>query len=208
MKKFLFTISLFLGLGLLMPKAEAATDTDISGLDNTIYVTSVDAKPGDELTLSIQMKNAIEVTGFQIDIELPEGLSIVMYDEYAEADISAARLTSTRSHMFGAEFQEDGSLRLLCYSNKNVLFLGNSGEIATVKVKVDDNASGLLSIHLKEIVLTDATGKTLEADDVYFSVKLPTEESLEDYDLNKDGHVNIADVTSLVNFILKHPELK
>lgn len=204
MKNLFLTIALFLGLGLSCPQAVAATDTDISSVGNTIYVTATEAKPGAEITLSVKMKNAITVTGYQVDILLPEGLSFVTSEGYADASISAERLATTRSHTFDAEFQTDGALRLLCYSSKNTPFSNNDGEVAVVKIKVGDNVADLLSVRLKEIVLTEASGKTVEASDVYFSVKVSAENYDSNYDVNKDGKIDVQDVTSLVDYILNH----
>lgn len=203
MKKLLYAITLLLSLGLACAQAEAATDTDISRVANTIYVKSVEANPGDEVTLSIQMKNTITVTGYQVDIVLPEGLSFVTNGGYAEAYLSAKRLASTRSHTFDAEFQADGALRLLCYSSKNITFSGNDGEVATVQIKVADKASGNKSVQLKGIVLTDSQGKTVEATDVYFSVNVAGGAKYDSkYDINEDGKIDVQDVTFLVDYIL------
>lgn len=204
MKKLLYAITLLLSLGLACAQAEAATDTDISRVNNTIYVESVEANSGDVVTLSVQMKNITIVTGYQVDIVLPEGLSFVTTDGYAEASLSAERLASTRSHTFDAEFQEDGSLRLLCYSSKNVTFSGNTGEVATVQIKVAGNASGQKSVQLTGIVLTDSQGKTVEAADVYFSVNVTGGGNYNSkYDINEDGKVDVQDVTMLVDYILE-----
>lgn len=208
MRKFLTFVILFFSLGCMTPKAEAA-DTDVSTIDNTVYCESQQAAPGQSLSLSLRMKNDKNTSGFQVDIVLPEGFEFEMENGFYVVDLSAARKVSTRTHTIEAELQDDGSLRVLCYSTKSWLFDGNDGEVATVGIKVTENApAGASTIQLKEMVLTDEKGVTIEASDVFFTVNLPEEESLEDYDLDGDGHVNIADVTKLVNYILEHPELK
>lgn len=208
MRKILIFLTLFLCFGYISPKAKAA-DTDVTKLDNTIYCESQDVTAGETVTLSLSMKNDKVITGYQVDIELPEGYEFVTEYGFYVADISTARKVSTRTHSFDAEMQDDGSLRILCYSSKNFPFSGSDGEVATFAVRVTENApAGASTVRLKNIIMTESSGVVTKSPEVTFSLTLPEEESLEDYDLDKDGHVNIADVTKLVNFILKHPELK
>lgn len=197
MKRALLIITLGLGLGCLTPKAEAA-DTDVTKLDNTIYSTAREVTAGETVTLSLSMKNKMLTTGYQVDIELPEGIDFAQEGGYYEAYLSLKRLDTKKSHVFSAEMQGDGTLRLLCYSSKNIAFKGNDGEVATVDVTVADDAPlGPQTVILKAIVLTDDKGSTSKSVDVSFTLTVTSP-----YDLDHDGHVNSTDVGILVNYIL------
>ena len=52
-----------------------AANTDISVLNNIIYVEPFSAAPGTQMQMSIKMKNTVGIRGFQFDLYLPEGLS-------------------------------------------------------------------------------------------------------------------------------------
>ena len=53
-----------------------AANTDISGLDNVIYVESFVVKPGTQVQMSIKMKNTAAIRGFQFDLYLPAGVTV------------------------------------------------------------------------------------------------------------------------------------
>lgn len=142
--------------------ASQAQGTDISKLDNILYIEPFTTNSGEEVYLSIKMKNTnFAATGYQVDISLPEGMEFVMDDEFYMADLSLVRTTKAKTNYFDCAESPDnpGMLRLLCNSTKGYAFGGTDGEVATVQVRVkDDMASGTYAITLYEIELSEATG--------------------------------------------------
>lgn len=204
MKKILLFTLLFFSLGIFGAKAE---DTNISSIANTLYIESLTADAGAEVTLSLKMKNSTAFVGFQCEILLPEGMTFqVDEDGFAMAELSTARTTARRTDYFNTSFPDFDlqHLRILCSSSKKYEFSGNDGEVAKVPIKIADTmASGSYPIKISDIVLTDALGKTVEVSEVQFSITVNGVENPDKYDLNGDGEVSIADVTELVNYILK-----
>ena len=46
--------------------------TDISKLDNVIYIEPMEVRTGTQATISLKMKNTAEIRAFQFDLYLPE----------------------------------------------------------------------------------------------------------------------------------------
>lgn len=199
MKKLIIVMLFILGLSVLKAKA---IDSDVAGIQNTLYSVPVEVAPG-QLSLSISMKNRVSITGFQVDIELPAGLAFVQEDGYYVADLSFDRGVNLKTHVFNAELQEDGTLRLLCYSNTNKLFNGDDGKVATFTISIPEQVEKSMPIKLKNMVLTDASGVTIEPSEVVFTLTSNVGDTPDlKYDVNGDGKVDIADLTSLVNYLL------
>ena len=136
--------------------------TDLTGIDNTVYIEPVIASAGEELTLSVKMKNSVEVEGFQFGLCLPEGASVVCdADGQPEACLSTERTTARRTNTFQAAIQADGSLRVMAASTSASAFNGNDGEVCTVKVKLAaDMAMGDYALLLRDVAISDASAKS------------------------------------------------
>lgn len=74
MKRTMLLTALFAVLGICCTFAQ--TETDISSMDNVIYLEKTSVKKGGTATLSFKMKNAVEVQTIGLDVYLPEGVSI------------------------------------------------------------------------------------------------------------------------------------
>jgi len=142
------------------PDYGTMADTDPASYDNTIYASKATGKAGQQTTLTLNMLNDIEATGFQMDIYLPEGASFAIDEEgFPMAELSLERTTARRTDYFNSEIQTDGALRVLCNSTKGYAFSGNDGEVALVTLNLAATmADGDYPIVIKNIVVTDATG--------------------------------------------------
>lgn len=176
-------------------------DTDISGIANTIYFDNAESVAGGELTLSVKMKNSIEPTGFQFDLYLPEGVSVVQdADGFCDVVLSTERTTTSRTNTFDSAIQRDGSLRVLAASTKNYAFSGNDGEVCTIKLKIDGELEpGNYPLVLKNIELTNNAGGTWNVD--YLKRTL----TIVDYvlgDANGDTRVSVGDFSAIASHIM------
>ena len=139
-------------------EAVAVSDTDISDIDNTVYIQPLTATAGQEVTLSVRMKNAVEAEGFQFSLCLPEGAGVVTdADGLPVASLSTARTTARRTNTFQASLLSDGSLRVMAASTNASTFSGNDGEVCTVRIRLDGTmAAGAHALLLKDIAVSDA----------------------------------------------------
>ena len=136
-------IILLLG-ALMMTFSLNAQVTDVASLDDVLYVEPMTADRGTQAVLSIQMKNSEDVSSFEFNLELPEGISFAL-DELGlpMAELSTERTTSAKTDYFNSAIQADGTLKVLCASTKDnpstgklFCFEGNEGEVARITIDV------------------------------------------------------------------------
>lgn len=183
---------------------EDEPDTDYSAIDNTVYLEPVQGVAGGQVTLSVKMKNTVEVQGFQFDLVLPEGVTVATdEDGLPMAQLSTARTTKQKTDYFNCSFREDRSLRVLCGSLNGFTFNGNDGEVALVKVNIaEDLEEGDYPVILREVSLSDPN--SVEYDTPYLKSTL----SVSPYsmgDVNGDTRVNVSDFISTGSYILGRP---
>ena len=154
MKKYIFSFLVFcLGLTDLV----RAEKTDVSSMENVIYIAPFTALAGSQVDVSICMKNTVAIRGFQFDLYLPEGVTAVTTDNgRIKGALSSGRLPEDDEHTLTLGTQDDGAIRFLCGSQYDETFTGNDGEIATLTIVVAaDKTSGDYPVLLKTIKLTE-----------------------------------------------------
>lgn len=173
MKESLLSFLLTATVALTSATTLAATATDVSSLTDVIYISKAEGLAGEVVTLSVQMKNSVEYRGFQFDLSLPDGLSVMTDEEgFPVAKLSTARTTARKTDYFNAAFQKDGSLRVLCNSTTGYSFAGSEGEVATISLLVGDAvAAGTYQLRLSNIRQSDPSAVDhVFAADVYSDI--------------------------------------
>ena len=118
----LIILTLCLSLG-LMARAEA---TDISQYENVVFPVPTTGSAGSAVTVSVEMNNTVNATGFQFDIVLPEGITVATDgDGFYLIALSETRTTSKKTDFFSSALQTDGSVRVMCSSTQSYTFSGN-----------------------------------------------------------------------------------
>ena len=184
----------------IMLQSTGEGDTDISGLDNVVYVEPTKCKSGIQINLPILMKNSAEIRGFQFNLYLPEGLTIAKNAKgKLLASLSSGRRDEYDEHTLSVAKQDDGSYLFLCGSLYEDIFLGNDGEIVTVTIDIDKEVvEGGYPIILKNIKLTEnAISKYYETSQVKSTLTI--ESSSVRGDVNGDGEVTMSDAMLIVN---------
>ena len=149
--------------------ASAAPDaTSISEVQSTDYLSieQTTVKAGDSLLIPVQLTNVKELTAFQCDIYIPEGLSVLFNEEEGEYDIRLEPSRITSSHSITAQDQPDGSIRLACYSSKSKDFKGTSGTLFYVHLAAHERASGEYNIGIKNVIFSTSGLESVEMSDV------------------------------------------
>lgn len=172
-------------------------NTDISALDNAIYVEQTDGRIGGMMDIPVKLKNSYPVRGFQFNLELPEGTTINGWE------LSTSRMPegATLSDMIATKKIEGNKIQVACSLNYgNATFTGNDGEIATVNVTFSEGMEeGTYPIYLTACDLTTAGGIDEDLSDVTSTLVL------ENYivgDANGDGKIRIGDATTILNYIV------
>ena len=175
------------------------TNTDISEIDNVIYITPFSTQSNTQMQLSVKMKNTAPIRGFQFDLLLPAGVTAVKTaNGRIMASLNAARLPQGDQHTLTVSEQESGVIRFLCGSQYNETFTGTDGEIATLTINIADGmATGDHSITLNYVKLTET-----DISHYYLTDEVVTTMTINESlfgDLNGDNLVDVSDVTKLIN---------
>ena len=171
MKKILlFAMVLFFGLA----NPLRAENTDISTLENVVYIEPFSMAAGSQHTLSVKMKNAVAVEGFGFDLYLPDGVSVATDgDGFPMVELSTERTTAKKTNSFDAAFQTDGCLRVLAASTNASTISGNDGEVVLITIKAETGMSvGNYSVMLKNIAISDTEAKSHRTDYVETTVTI------------------------------------
>lgn len=173
-------------------------DTDISVLDNAIYLEHVEGHVGGSTNISVRLKSTFEACAIQFIMKVPEGVTIK--DWHLSSNLLATEVETPND---GAVIMDNGKTIKIDYSLSNETFNSNDGEIVTINVNFcEDMVVGSYPIYL-----TDCHSHGLDDEDVPMS-NVKTTLVLEDYltgDANDDGEVLVGDVTALLNYIVGRP---
>ena len=182
-------------------KVMAGEDTDISKMENVIYINRMEVSAGSQATISVKMKNSVIAEGFGFDLYLPEGISILKdEDGFAEVELSKERTTAKKTNNFDFAFQSDGSLRVFGYSTNGSAISGNDGEIVTINVEIADNMrDGEYPVILRNVTISDDESVSHDVDYVKSTIAVS---SYMIGDANNDGQVNVTDLTAIAHHIL------
>ena len=99
---------------------------------------------------AINLQNTEDYTAFQLDVVLPEGMTIV--------DQSLSNRAG-QSHKLYSRTQQDGSVRLLASSVKGETFSGNEGAVLYIDVQTDASFQGG-SVEVLNILFSDVYAGT------------------------------------------------
>ena len=131
--------------------------TDVSTLNNAIYIEPFTAEANGETQVSIKMKNTAEIRGFQFDLYLPEGMTAKKdANNRIVSTLNNNRRPAGDQHTLTLSEQPDGAIRFLCGSQFDETFTGTDGEIATLTICVAANvATGEKTVYLRKMKLTE-----------------------------------------------------
>lgn len=103
--------------------------------------------------LTVAMNNNINVTAFQFDIRLPEGITVNDYIDEDDETVPDIRLTDRKrsNHSLSCNLRDDGTYSVLVMSMKNQAFSGESGDIVVFDVNVPNTMIGDYQIWLGNI---------------------------------------------------------
>ena len=135
--------------------------------DAAVYVSQdvLKARQGGQVTLSISMKNDIEINAWNFYLVLPEGMN------YNSHEISRGN-----GHFCDEPIETStGDLMFSCFQMKNKAFTGNDGEIISIVLDVAaDMPLGDSEIKLTNVNFSDMESNSVLQDDYSIPVKVYT----------------------------------
>ena len=170
--------------------------------DNTIYIDDMKVISGTEAVLSVKMDNIVVAEGFEFEMNLPEGISVVQdEDGFPEVTLSTDRTDSQRTNTFDAVIQPDGTLKVFAASNNGSTIDYNYGEIVQVKVAIaDDMANGDYTIYIRNITISDENAVS------HYLWQTTSNIDVSAYlvgDANTDRRVDVADFVAVAHYLLE-----
>ena len=161
------------------------------------YIEDFTIASGETHTVSIMLDNEVSYTAFQCDLYLPEGLTVEQEDGDYIFDLTPRK---GRDHNISSQLQADGAIRVMSYSPGIKAYSGNSGALVTFNVTAGDGLVDPAIIQLKNILFTTTAGVEVAFADEICNVTAPNTDLKGD--VNVDGSVSIADVTTLIDYLL------
>ena len=134
LKTFVLTLLLCFGMG-----ARAG---------NVVTISSAEGSPGDEVTIHVNLQNTDAVSSLQVSIPLDENVTLV------EGSGQKGSRCSNHSLTVGVK---DGVLNIVIYSMSMAAISGNSGEVASFKLKLG-NQPRTLTLTPSKMALTNTSG--------------------------------------------------
>lgn len=142
-------------LNQLRAPAVAAVNDAMSGEGITIAA-------GETRKVTIALDNAMTYTAFQLDMQLPDGLTASNF----------ALTSRAGSHALDANVLEDGTQRVMCYSPMLATIDGNEGALLTFEVTATGDVNG--DIMVDGIEMVNAACQTVNLDGFAMSVNSGT----------------------------------
>ena len=171
--------------------------TDISQLDNVIYIVPFTARVGDKAQMDICLKNANAATAYVFDLVLPEGITVAKNDNGKYIDELSNR---HEDHTRTLNYKGENVYSLSTLSGNSEELTGNDGAIRLVTIEVPENmAEGDYAIEIKNASYSKPDGTLVTLPDTRSAV------TVEDYimgDVNGNGGVDIGDAVSIVNYLV------
>ena len=171
--------------------------TDISQLDNAIYVVPIKACSGGKAQMVIRLKNANAVSAYNFDMVLPEGVTVAQNAQGKYIDALSDR-HDDHSRTFNYKGNNTYSLAVLSGNSEELT--GNDGAIRFVTLQVADNlANGLYAIEIKNASYSLPNGTTVTLPNTTSSI------TVDDYilgDVNGNGGIDIGDAVTIVNYLV------
>ena len=114
----------------------------LSDVNDDINGEAIILAAGETHTVSINLDNSLAYTGFQLDMQLPEGMTASNF----------ALTNRDGSHTLAVNELSNGNLRVLCYSTALSIIDGNNGAVLTFDVTSSANIDGYINVNGIELV--------------------------------------------------------
>ena len=129
---------------------------------NDVSVKGGEISPEVSKAFSLELSNESEMTAFQMDVVLPNGLSL---------DLSKTRLTGRcGNHQLQTKQLGNGKVRIICMSSDNTSISGNIGSVIELWIKAVKGIAGNQIVKLENIIFSDVKAHTYRMDPLSFVV--------------------------------------
>ena len=131
--------------------------------ENSISIDDIYVRSGDTIRVPINLSNELAFTAFQMDVFVPEGISIASVDN-AYLFTLGARTTTT--HMVSSNSVKNGSVRVVVFSTNSDAFTDELGELLFVDLVANPSFVGPKDLQVKNILFTSTMVQEYQFPDV------------------------------------------
>ena len=129
---------------------------------NDVSVKGCEISPEVSKAFSFELSNESEMTAFQMDVVLPNGLSL---------DLNKTRLTGRcGNHQLQTKQLGNGKVRIICMSSDNTSISGKIGSVIDLWIKAEKGITGNQIVKLENIIFSDVKARTYRMDPFSFVV--------------------------------------
>ena len=129
---------------------------------NDASVKGGEISPEVSKAFSLELSNESEMTAFQMDVVLPNGLSL---------DLNKTRLTGRcGNHQLQTKHLGNGKVRIICMSSDNTSISGKLGSVIDLWIKAEKGITGNQIVKLENIIFSDVKARTYRMDPFSFVV--------------------------------------
>lgn len=174
--------------------------TDVTEIDDAIYIDPFSAPIGGDVNMAICLKNAQAATAYNFDLVLPEGVTIAKGSNGKYIEGLSKR---HNDHTPTLNYKSENTYSFASLSGNSEALTGNDGAIRLVMLHVDDDvAEGTYAIEIKNASYSQPNGTEIVLPNTVTSI---TAESYVLGDVNGNSHVDIGDAVSIVNYLVGKP---
>lgn len=172
-----------------------ATNDAISAL---LVVNDYNVSVGSEFTIDVNINGNYTFSGYQFDMNLPEGIFLKKIDEMPCAELSYERTDSYSTDFFASGMTEERNLRVLAASTHDNCFSGTEGSVARITLMADENVGmGDYSISIDNIIIS-ASGNGVELAPSVFKVHIGEATGIQNVNDSSDVLSDIYDLTGKI----------
>jgi hypothetical protein len=176
-----------------IPATRADTENDY------LYISDVNINTGETIDLAIKMHNTDQITAFQTDIYLPDGISVAKNSK-GKNDMTLSGRADDQT--ISSNIQTDGAMRVVAFSMTSAPFSENEGTLFTMKITADkDIKAGTGVIKIANTELSTPAAQAIRPEARTSSISVAT--GIKTISADADGKEN--KVYTLDGRLLKSP---
>ncbi len=164
-------------------------NTDVSKVDNAIYLTPAEVRLGQEPVLEINLKNAEKATAYSFDIQFDGKVMI------AEDALSGRHTNHTRTFTD----RGNGMYSFAVLSSTSDSLKGSDGAVRSIRLRFTDDTPVNVPVTISNAVYSRPDGTSVKMGNVSTTVNV---HDFAKGDVNGDGDVDIADAVCVVKRIV------
>ena len=177
--------------------------TDISQLDNAIYVDPVETARNCTYALNIKAKNNVTMAGMGFTLTVPEGFYLDTAGDGIFNKLDSQRAISSQFMVMTS--QDGNAYTFNVMPTSTTAISGNDGTVLTVRLKNENAELGIHELKISDAIYSvrndDNSYETLDVADVISTIDI-SDEMLGD--VNGDNRMDLTDAIMIVNHSLNN----